>query len=381
VKKSHKSIIVVLVTLNLFFGSAIPTLAYRIYRVQPGNSIYQIATWYGLSVEQLAEVNRLPNKTHIIPRQALLIPEPVTLADETLYTVQPYDTLKSIATKNNTNLDWLIQRNNLSNGNEIFIGQMIKVPKPSAKAITPLFTNNKSNSNNNSNNSNTKAQNQQYIWNIPDLIARHPNKVFLNGPTNERKVALTFDDGPDTRYTTAILDLLGAMGVKATFFVKGNNIPNQEWVLTRMIREGHLIGNHSFTHPNLRNLSLANLKEEIKKTEQTVAEVTGRQPAMVRPPYGEMSEAGLDWLVKEGYSMVNWSVDSEDWRSTHEDQILIKTLPNLRPGSIILLHSAGGTGQDLTPTVKATEDLIYTLWGLGYQIVPLNELLKIQPYK
>ncbi|HOL08684.1 MAG TPA: polysaccharide deacetylase family protein, partial [Bacillota bacterium] len=186
---------------------------------------------------------------------------------------------------------------------------------------------------------------------------------------------------PDTRYTTAILDLLGAMGVKATFFVKGNNIPNQEWVLTRMIREGHLIGNHSFTHPNLRNLSLANLKEEIKKTEQTVAEVTGRQPAMVRPPYGEMSEAGLDWLVKEGYSMVNWSVDSEDWRSTHEDQILIKTLPNLRPGSIILLHSAGGTGQDLTPTVKATEDLIYTLWGLGYQIVPLNELLKIQPYK
>jgi len=65
--------------------------------------------------------------------------------------------------------------------------------------------------------------------------------------------------------------------------------------------------------------------------------------------------------------MVNWSVDSEDWYSNHEDQILIKTLPNLRKGSIILIHSAGGIGQDLTPTVKATEDLIYTLWGLRYQ--------------
>lgn len=367
-KKSFKMIIVVLVALNLFFGSAIPTFAYRIYRVQPGNSIYQIATWYGLNVERLAEVNRLPNKTYIIPRQALLIPEPVTLADETLYTVQPNDTLKSIATKNNTNLDWLIKRNNLGNGNEIFIGQMIKVPKPTTKVMAPLSTNNKSNNNsNNSINSNNKAQSQQYIWNIPDLIARYPNKVFLNGPTNERKVALTFDDGPDTRYTTAILDLLGSMGVKATFFMKGNNIPNQEWVLTRMIREGHSIGNHSFTHPNLRNLSLANFKEEIKKTEQSIAAVTGRRPAMVRPPYGEMSEAGLDWLVQDGYSMVNWSVDSEDWRSNNEDQILIKTLPNLRPGSIILLHSAGGTGQDLTPTVKATEDLIYTLWGLRYQ--------------
>ena len=94
----------------------------------------------------------------------------------------------------------------------IYPGQLLRVPKP------------------------------KYVWNIPALMARHPGKVFLSGTTPAKQVALTFDDGPDPVYTTKILDLLGHLGVKATFFLKGKNIPGQEWVVTRMFREGHIVG-------------------------------------------------------------------------------------------------------------------------------------------
>ena len=112
-----------------------------------------------------------------------------------------------------------------------------------------------------------------------------------------------------------------------------------------------------------------------------IAAQTGLRPVLVRPPYGEMSESGLDWLAGAGYVMTNWSVDSGDWRAENADQIMINILLDLNPGSVILFHSAGGTGQDLTSTVKATEDLLYTLWGLGYEIVTLPELLSVPAYR
>lgn len=365
-----KKLSVFLLALLILTTTAVPGLAYRVYRVQPRNTVSQVAVWHGLTTDTLVQTNRLPNPGFVIPRQVLLIPDPTTGPDEQLHQVMPGDTLQKLANRYNTSLQWLLGRNYLPGG-ILYAGQMLKVPAPPKPAVTFSAPVSKT----------EPTTTGSYVWNIPGLMARQPGHVFLNGPRSQRKVALTFDDGPDTTYTPAILDLLAELGVKATFFLRGDRIPGREWVVQRIINEGHVIGNHTQTHSNLRKLSIARLQEEVLRTEELIAARTGLRPALVRPPYGEMSESGLDWLAGEGYVMTNWSVDSGDWRADNADQIMINVLLDLNPGSIILLHCAGGTGQNMTPSVNATEDLVYTLWGLGYEIATLPELLSVPAYR
>lgn len=357
----------VLLTFLLVAGVSITTQANRIYRVQPGDTVYLISKWHGISAQRLVEANQLAQSGYIIPRQVLLIPDPIILADEEIYTVKAGDSLMRIAQAFKTDLNWLRVRNQLSS-DLIYIGQRLKVPASPVKPGQPTSPG-------------SGNGNSQYVWNIPDLMARHPGKVFLQGTGNSKQVALTFDDGPDTEYTTRILDTLERLGVKATFFLKGNNIPGREWVVSRIVKEGHTVANHSYSHTNLRKMSPEQIISQVQKTEELIAGITGKRTALLRPPYGEMSEEGLDRLVAQGYQMINWSVDSGDWQAKNADQVLVNTLPQLKSGSIVLLHSAGGAGQDLTPSVEATEDLIITLQGLGYKIVPLTELLPVQDYK
>lgn len=344
---------ILILTFILIAGISIPVSGSKVYRVQPGDTAYQIARWHGISLHSLSVSNQLVKAELIIPQQVLFIPVPPTLADEDLYTVQAGDQLFSVAQKFRTNLDWLRQRNALT-ADSIYVGQWLKVPKSGRSS---------------------------YVWNIPDLMAQHPGKVFLQGTTSRPQIALTFDDGPDTEYTPQILDILGEMGVKATFFLKGVNIPGREWVVTRMIREGHLVANHSYSHPNLRKLSPEQIGTEVQKTETLVERITGRKTALLRPPYGEMSAEGLNSLVTAGYSMVNWSVDSGDWQADHGEQVLQNILAQTKAGSIILMHSAGGAGQNLTPTVEALKELIITLQNRGYEIVPLTSLLPVKAYQ
>jgi len=350
-------------TFLLVTGLTLPAWASRIYRVQPGNTVYQIAQWHGGSLQSLVAHNHLTQADYIIPGQILLIPPPATLADEELYTVQQNDSLFTIAEKYRTGVGWLRQRNNLTSDG-IYMGQWLKVPAKTA--TTP---------------SSTGGGGSKYVWNTPDLMARHPGKVFLYGANTRKQVALTFDDGPDLEYTPQILDILGQFGVKATFFLKGVNVPGREWVVTRMVREGHLVANHSYTHPNFRKMTPDQIIAEVEKTETLLEKISGRKTALLRPPYGEMTEEGLDRLVVAGYQMINWSVDSRDWKDIHADEILTNILSQTKAGSIILMHSAGGAGQDLTPSVDALPDLISTLQGLGYEIVPLTKLLPVQAYR
>ena len=163
--------------------------------------------------------------------------------------------------------------------------------------------------------------------------------------------------------------------------MKGANIPGQAWVVTRIVREGHLVANHSYSHPDFRELTAEQIVAEVAKTEGLVKKISGRKTALLRPPYGEMTTEGLDQLVAAGYTMVNWSVDSKDWRADQADQILNNILSQVKPGSIILMHSAGGNGQDLTPTVAVLADLITSLQAMGYEIVPLTDILPVEAYK
>lgn len=344
---------------------AIPAFAYKVYRVRPGDNLQKIAVWYGVTPASLVKFNHLDNPGYIVAGQVLLIPEPSTKEDEKVYAVKSGDTLQKIARKYEVSLDWLFARNNLDQDSRIYVGQMIKIPAPPAGTTQP----------------GKPKPGRQYVYNIPALMARHRGYLYLKGLANQKKVALTFDDGPDNNFTPRILDKLGAMGVKATFFLVGQKIPGNEWVVTRMIREGHIVGNHSYSHPNLRKLTVARITDEITLTTNRIQSIIHKYPLLVRPPYGEISESGFDWLVQKGYRVINWSVDSGDWRAGSSDQVLAKVLSQLKPGAIILFHSAGGTGEDLTPTVNTIVDLVNTLQALGYKIVPLSELIPVTAYR
>jgi peptidoglycan/xylan/chitin deacetylase (PgdA/CDA1 family) len=362
--KSIRTILGLFLAVLIVFMMNLPVLAYKIYRVRPGDNLQKIAVWHGVTAQSLVDINQLAKPGFIVPGEVLLIPEPSTKEDERLYIVKPGDTLGGIAKKYEVSLDWLLDRNPLMDHSKLYAGQMIRIKAPPPGPVNP----------------GEQVRKQTYVYNIPDLAKRHPGYVFLKAPTNAKQVAITFDDGPDNQFTPQILDKLGELGVKATFFLEGKRIPGNEWVVTRMIREGHIVGNHSYSHPNLRKLSLDKLKGEITRTNQMIQAVIHHSPKLVRPPYGEMSEAGLDWMVANGYRMVNWSVDSGDWRAGSPDQIIEKILSQLKPGSIILFHCAGGTGEDLTPTVKVLTDLANTLKARGYTIVPLPKLLGVKEY-
>ena len=360
--------IVLLMIVSL--GAAGPALAYQVYRVRPGDSVYQIADWYGVKPKNLVQVNQLEDPAKIVKGQILLIPEPSLKNDERLYIARKGDTLRTIALRFKVTIQWLLDRNHRTINESLFAGQMLRVPATPKKETGS------------SKPAPSQSPGSKYVYNIPKLIARHPGTVFLKGPSWGKRVAFTFDDGPDTKYTPAILDVLGTLGVKATFFLKGQNLkPGQEWVVVRMVREGHLVGNHTYHHVNLRKMDTPRIALEVERTETGVKAIIHRETALLRPPYGEMSEVGLDWLVSQGYRMINWSVDSGDWRAKSAEEMIINTLTQVQPGSIILFHSAGGEGEDLTPTIKALPDLVNTLRERGYQIVPLTNLLSIPAYK
>ncbi|MBA4601791.1 polysaccharide deacetylase family protein [Thermoactinomyces sp. AMNI-1] len=202
--------------------------------------------------------------------------------------------------------------------------------------------------------------------------------MYFRGANTEKKVALTFDDGPDAKYTGQILDILKRYHVPATFFVIGNQVPYYPEVIKRMVNEGHIVAGHSWSHPNLSKLSDAQVRQEIIKTNQAVKSVTGKNMAMIRPPYGAIK--GKEKVINQmGISIVQWSIDTLDWKSGRTSQQVEQTvLQNLSPGSIILKHSGGG---NRSTTVQALPGIIESLKQKGYQFVTVNELLEIPAYR
>jgi len=204
---------------------------------------------------------------------------------------------------------------------------------------------------------------------------------YLRGPAGGAKVALTFDDGPDGKYTGQVLDVLKKYGALATFFLIGEKSIRFSEVVDRIDREGHVIGNHSWSHPDLSKVGIERLNFEIMETERVLEKITGRNTALIRPPYGAVSKEAIEYMMDLNYKAVNWSVDSVDWRDRDVDQILINTLPSVRDGGILLFHTAGGEGQSLAATVAALSEVIYTLKVQGYEFVTVDELLSIPAYK
>ena len=206
-----------------------------------------------------------------------------------------------------------------------------------------------------------------------------------------KSVAITFDDGPDSTFTPKVLDVLKAKGVKATFFLIGAQAQKEPGITRRVYREGHEIGNHTFYHPDISNISKRYMEFELNMTERLFAAKLGVKPLLFRPPYSIDQEPDTADEVKPleiaqdmGYITVGDKIDPSDWKDNPHRTAqeitndVLKHLPPCAPadwlhcGNIILLHDGGG---DRTQTVKALPMIIDGLRARGYSIVPVSELM------
>lgn len=180
------------------------------------------------------------------------------------------------------------------------------------------------------------------------------------------KVALTFDDGPHMVYTEMLLDGLKERGICATFFLIGKNIEGNEEIVQRMQKEGHLIGNHTYHHVNLKELSQKEAEQEIQKTGNKIYESAGICTAFVRPPFGEWRKnLDLDMTMIP----VSWNVDSLDWTTENTEKIVKRVVKDVQEGDIILMHDI------FQSSVDAALQVADILEEQGYEFVTVEELL------
>lgn len=202
--------------------------------------------------------------------------------------------------------------------------------------------------------------------------------VFSNGETgpvadaggveqiSRGKVALTFDDGPDARYTGLLLDGLKERNVQATFFVTGERAEQNPEIILRMKEEGHLIGNHTYSHIQLKKGQEGAFKEELQRTNDIIEQITGQGTEFVRPPYGTWEkkfERELNMFP------VLWTVDPLDWCSDNADCITNKVVAKVKENDIILLHD------QYKSSVTAAFAIVDTLKEKGYEFVTVEEIL------
>lgn len=201
---------------------------------------------------------------------------------------------------------------------------------------------------------------------VPEDIMQEENGKKDTPKSSQKEVALTFDDGPHSLYTPQLLDGLKKRGVKASFFLIGQNIDGNEDIIRRMKAEGHLIGNHSQSHMQLTKENAELACEQIGNTNQKIYEITGEMPSYIRPPYGSWNEE-LECMVP--MTVVLWDVDPLDWKTQNKEKIVSHVKKHVEDGSIILLHDVYGA------SVDAALEIVDTLSREGYNFVTVDELL------
>lgn len=213
------------------------------------------------------------------------------------------------------------------------------------------------------------------VWGSINIAASFYMPVTCRVRTSEKVVALTFDDGPEAVFTPQVLDILLAHKVPAAFFCIGENIAVQEALLQRIHAEGHLIGNHSYSHHFWFDLfGAGRMLEELRRTDTLVEKAIGARPHFFRPPYGVTNPNLRNAVVKGGYFPLGWSIRSLDTVAKKEDELLHRITSHLQPGSIILLHDSAEI------TVKILPALIEQIYRNGYTIARVDKMLNIPAY-
>src|SRR6266516_2541591 len=194
------------------------------------------------------------------------------------------------------------------------------------------------------------------------------NYVNVDGPY----IAITFDDGPSATLTPKLLDILAAHHIKATFFVIGENVVEHPEIVARAAREGHEIGNHSWSHPNFGKMSDEGVRGQVQRTDDAIKDAAGARPTLLRPPYGSITARQKRWIHDQfGYQIILWDVDPYDWKRPGPSAVRNRILKETQPGSIVLSH-------DIHPgTIEAMPSTFDALEAKGFRFVTVSELIQM----
>lgn len=209
---------------------------------------------------------------------------------------------------------------------------------------------------------------------LPFTVFSAESDVYAANRNAGKKVALTFDDGPHPVYTPQILDILRKHDAKATFFVIGQNAEKYPEIVKRAFNEGHEIGNHTYTHPDMNRIDRQKASEEIEKTAHTIEEITGKKSVLFRSPGGYFDDGLISTAHRFECTPVLWSwrQDTRDWAKPPVQHVVNTVLDNLRDGDIILFHDFNTKG---SPTPAALEIIIPELKKRGYELVTVSSLM------
>jgi peptidoglycan/xylan/chitin deacetylase (PgdA/CDA1 family) len=192
------------------------------------------------------------------------------------------------------------------------------------------------------------------------------SRINVDGPY----IAMTFDDGPSGPNTPRLLDLAAKKHIKLTFFLIGECAQHYPELVQRELAEGHQVGNHSWTHPDLAKMSDDAVRAELQKTQDVIVNTTGYRPVLMRPPYGALTARQRLWVAHEfGFKIILWDVDPLDWRRPGSDVVAHRIIAGARPGSIILSHDIHSA------TVDAMPQVFDTLLAKGFKFVTVSELI------
>lgn len=204
------------------------------------------------------------------------------------------------------------------------------------------------------------------------------NRVVWSVDTDEKVIAITFDDGPNEIYTPQLLDILGRKEVRATFFLLGKHVEKYPDIVERIHSEGHEIGNHSFNHSLLPLYTKSYVKRQIESTSASIKKTVGLTPSFFRPPMGLVTPSMLDAISESGMTAVVGEVYPRDPYKPGTDKIVERVLSRIEPGSIIILHDSGTFGKiDRSQTIAAVPIIIDRLRDRGYRFLTIGELIKL----
>ena len=196
---------------------------------------------------------------------------------------------------------------------------------------------------------------------------------YYMGDSSEKNLYLTFDAGYENGYTAGILDVLKKHDVKAAFFLVGNYLKTSPELVKRMVSEGHTVGNHTYSHPDMSAISTEDaFREELSKLEEEYKSVTGKEMLKYyRPPQGKYSEANLKMAKDLGYRTIFWSLAYVDWYESDQptkEEAFNKLIPRVHPGAIVLLHSTSKTNAEIL------DELLIKWENMGYKFKSITEL-------
>ena len=210
---------------------------------------------------------------------------------------------------------------------------------------------------------------QQVAAGEKSFAALGEDRIFRSSNVEKKQIALTFDDGPNEKWTEKYLELLAEKDIKATFFMLGKNAERHPDLVRKVAEAGHDIGIHSYDHADLKREDYNAIQEDLIHSQDTIAQITGVAPTLFRPPYGSIDAQVIEVAKDQGLLMVLWNVDPQDWLLDTKEKVAKAVLEHIEPGNIVVMHEGKAV------TYGALPIIIDTLKEEGYEFVTIGELV------